>query len=326
MSLGNLNFKKEVLQAYSRIRKDIIRTSLNYSPFLSQMFDARVYIKWENEQVTGSFKFRGALNKLRSLEKREKLKGIISASTGNHGLGLSRACHLEGVKLTLFLPENAAPEKIKKLRDYKVSLKLFGLSCEKAEMHARQKARDEGQVYVSPYNDYDIVYGQGTIGVEILEDLPDVDDIIVPLGGGGLVSGIAGYLKSGNEKIRIFGVEPENSCFMAASLASGKIVEIEEKETLAEAVAGGIEPGAITFPLCQKLVDEILTVKEEDIKISLRYLFKKHKKIVEGAGALSLAGLMKKPEAFQGRRVVLIASGGNISQDLFQKIIRSTKK
>jgi len=312
MSHRNPNFKEEVLQAYSRLKKDIARTSLIYSEFLSEMFGAKVYVKWENEQVTGSFKFRGALNKLRTLEKAIKLKGIVSASTGNHGLGLSQASQLENSQLTLFLPENATSEKIKKLEKYQIFLKFFGSSCEKAEMHARQVAEEEGKVYVSPYNDYDIIYGQGTIGVEILEDLPDMDDVIVPVGGGGLISGIAGYLKSENKKIRVFGVEPENSSFMSASLAAGKIVEINEKETLADAVAGGIERGSITFPLCQKLVDEIFTVKEKDIKKSMTLLFEKHRKIVEGAGALSLAGLMKKSETFRGRKVILIASGGNI--------------
>jgi len=318
-----MDFKEKVLDAYQRIRRDIKRTSLEYSPSLSRMFGAEIFFKWENEQVTGSFKIRGALNKLRSLSPRERQKGIVSASTGNHGLALCYASEIEGVGLTLILPKTATEEKIKKLEKYGVALIFYGASCEKAEIHARQMAKERGQVYISPYNDMDIIYGQGTAGIEIIEDLSDVEALLVPVGGGGLISGIAGYGKAVNPSLKIFGVEPENSQFMIASLEAGKIVDIEEKETLADGVRGGIEPGSITFPLCQKYVDKIFAVEESLIADSMSLLYKEHKKIVEGAGALSLAGLIKEKEVFEGRRVVLIISGGNISPALFQKIVRA---
>jgi len=316
-----MDFKENISEAYERIKRDIKRTSLEYSSSLSQRLGAEVYLKWENEQLTGSFKIRGALNKIRFLSMDQKRRGIVSASTGNHGLGLSYACQLERVGLTLFLPTTASEEKSKKLSELNVSLILHGSSCEKAELHARRIAQETDRVYISPYNDWDIVFGQGTVGFEILEDLPDVDDVIVPVGGGGLISGIAGYLKYIHPKIRIFGVEPENSQFMAASIKARRIVEIEEKETLADAVAGGIEPGSITFPLCQKYVEEFLTVEESLIKSSMSLLFEEHQKIVEGAGALSLSGLMRACKTFKGRKVVLVVSGGNISQGTFNKII-----
>ncbi|MGB8951473.1 MAG: threonine/serine dehydratase [Candidatus Aminicenantales bacterium] len=315
-------FKERVDEAWERIRGEAVRTPLCFSPTLSRMWDARIFLKWENEQRTGSFKFRGALNKLLSLSDEQKRKGIFSASTGNHGLGLSLAAQMNGIELTLFLPEKAAPEKVKKLKEFKVHLNFFGSSCEKAEMHARQAAQEQGKVYVSPYNDFDIVYGQGTLGIEIFKDLPDVEAVLVPVGGGGLISGLAGYLKAVNPMIQIFGVEPANSSFMSASLTAGRIVDIEEGETLADAVAGGIEPGAITFPLCQKYVDGFLTVPEDSLEEALALLFQVHHKVVEGAGALPLAGLMETPEKFQGRRVVLLVSGGNIAGDLFLKIVR----
>jgi len=318
-----MDFKEKVLDAYERIRGDIKRTSLEYSTSLSRIFGAEIFFKWENEQVTGSFKIRGALNKLRSLSDREKQKGIVSASTGNHGLALCYASELEGVDLTLILPKSTAEEKIKKLKKYGVSLIFYGSSCEKAEIHARQMAKDRGQVYISPYNDMDIIYGQGTAGIEIIEDLPDVEALVVPVGGGGLISGIAGYCKTINTELRIFGVEPENSQFMIASLKAGRIVDIEEKGTLADAVRGGIEPGSITFPLCQRYVDKIFAVEEPLMAGSMSLVYKEHKKIVEGAGALSLAGLIKEKEIFQGRKVALIISGGNISSGLFQKIVRA---
>jgi threonine dehydratase len=320
-----MDFKENVLAAHKRIQPDIKKTPLQFSRPLSQMFGAKVYIKWENEQLTGSFKLRGALNKIRVLPADERKKGVVSASTGNHGLAISYASQLEKVDLTLFLPKNASPLKIEKLRNYPITLMFYSESCEKAEIYAREYAQKNGKIYISPYNDRDIVYGQGTLGVEIYQDLPDVKDIFVPVGGGGLISGIGGYLKALSLGIRIYGVEPVNSNFMLVSIRAKKIVEIDEKKTLADGVAGGIEPGSITFPLCQEYVDGYLTVTERLIKNSIALLYKKHRKVVEGAGALSLAGLMKAKDAFRGKKVVLVVSGGNIAPDLFQKIVHNNR-
>ena len=318
----NLEFRKRVLEAYCRIKDEIIRTPLEFSPILSRELGAQIYFKWECDQKTGSFKLRGALNKLRSLTAEQKKRGVVSASTGNHGLALSYAAELEGVPLTLFLPENAVREKVQKIEKFGVDLKSHGYSCEQAEAHARRIADESGRIYISPYNDFDIICGQGTIGIEIFEDVPDIDDILVPVGGGGLISGIGGYLKSKKPSIKIWGVEPLNSAFMKASLAAGRLVEIQEKSTLADAVAGGIEPGSVTFPLCQAYVDGIWAVSERCLQNALRRLYQAHPKIVEGAAALPLAGLMKARHRFQGRRAVLVVSGANIAADLFSKLVR----
>ena len=316
-----LDFRKRVVQASERIRHDIKRTRLEYSPALSEISGVEVYLKWENEQRTGSFKFRGALNKVRSLSSEEKRKGIVSASTGNHGLGISLAARLEGIVLTLVLPTNVSKEKRRRLEESGAEIIEYGESCEKAELRARRLAKGTGSVYISPYNDEEVICGQGTIGLEIFEDLPDAEAVLVPVGGGGLIAGIAGYLKPINNKIRIFGVEPEHSAFMIASLSAGRIVEIQEKETIADAVAGGIEPGSMTFPLCQKLLDGIITVEESVVREAMRLLYEKHQKMIEGAGALSLAGLMKERAHFQKRKIVLVASGGNISPQSFQEAV-----
>jgi threonine dehydratase len=318
----NLLFRTRVLDAYARVRDEIIRTPLEHSPILSRELGAQIYMKWECEQKTGSFKLRGALNKLRSLKAEQKKRGVVSASTGNHGLALSYAAKLDGVSLTLFLPENAVREKVQKIEKIGVDLKFHGHSCEQAEIHARRSADESGRVYISPYNDLDIIDGQGTVGIEILEDMPEVEDVLVPVGGGGLISGIGGYLKSLKPSLKIWGVEPINSAFMKASLAAGRLVEIQEKPTLADAVAGGIEPGAVTFPLCQAYVDGILAVGERCLQTALRRLYQVHAKIVEGAGALPLAGLMKARHRFQARRAVLVVSGANIAPDLFNKLVR----
>ncbi len=319
-------FQAKVLEAYGRIRGEIIRTPLEYSPVLSRELGAQIYVKWECDQKTGSFKLRGALNKLRRLPAEQKRRGVVSASTGNHGLALSYASKLEDVALTLFLPENAVREKIQMIEKYGVDLKFHGTSCEQAEIHARRIADETGRVFISPYNDYDIIHGQGTLGIEIFEDLPEVDDVLVPIGGGGLIAGIGGYLKSLKPSVKIWGVEPINSAFMKASLAAGRLVEIQEKPTLADAVAGGMEPGAVTFPLCQAYVDGILTVSENSLKNALRRLYEVHVKVVEGAGALPLAGLIKARRRFQGRKAVLVVSGGNIAADIFNKLARRKGK
>lgn len=313
-------FTNSVEKAYARIRPDIIATPLEYSPLLSLAFGPHVYFKWECAQVTGSFKFRGALNKLRTLSSARKRRGVVSASTGNHGLGVSRAARIEGVDLVLYLPENAAPDKIAKLKKAGAVLRFFGTSCEKTESYARRDAESSSRIFISPYNDLEIIHGQGTVGLEILDQLPGVEDVLVPVGGGGLIAGIAGYLKSRAPGVRVLGVEPAHSAFMKASLKAGRLVEIEEKPTLADAVAGGIEPGSVTFPLCRRYVDEILTVSEKGLTAAMRLIHEVHGKVVEGAGALALAAMMKYRARFRGRRVVLIASGGNISPGRFQSI------
>jgi threonine dehydratase len=312
----------KMIAAYGRIKSDICRTRLEFSPALSGLTGAKVYVKWENEQRTGSFKFRGALNKVRSLSLEEKKRGVVSASTGNHGLGVSLAAEMEGVALTLVLPQNVAPAKRERLEKRRAEIIIHGESCDKAEVWARRLAGETGRTFISPYNDEEIIAGQGTIGLEILEDLPAVEAAIVPVGGGGLIVGIAGCLKGTGRAIEVYGVEPLHSAFMAASLAAGHIVEISEEETIADAVAGGLEPGCITFSLCRELLDGIILVEESLIKTAMTLLLKHHQKIVEGAGALCLAGLMKDRARLAGKKVLLLASGGNIAPGVFEEAVR----
>jgi threonine dehydratase len=319
-----MDWRERIDRAYDRIRLDIHRTALVHSTSLSRLTGAEVFLKLENGQKTGSFKFRGALNKVRSLSAEEKKRGIVSASTGNHGLGISLAARLERVGLTLVLPKNIVQEKKRRLEQFGGEILQYGDSCDKAEIWARHLAGTTDRVFVSPYNDEEVIAGQGTIGLEISADLPNVAAVFVPIGGGGLASGIAAYLKSRGSATRVFGVEPVNSAFMAASLKVGKIVEIEEKETIAEALAGGIEPGAITFSLCRKWLDRIITVKETAIKKAMSLLFEEGRIVVEGAGALALAGLLEDPSGFQESPVVLVLSGGNISAQSFAEAISST--
>jgi threonine dehydratase len=317
----SIKFPDDVFAAYARIRKDIRRTPLEPADELSRATDARVLVKWENDQITGSFKLRGALNKLRVLSAEERSRGVVSASTGNHGLAIAHAARLEGVGLTLFLPRTAAAVKRAKIEALGVDIRTFGDDCGETEVHARQYAEGAGQIFVSPYNDPSIIAGQGTIGIEVLEDVPDVDDVLVAIGGGGLIAGIAGYLKAAKPGTRIVGVEPETSAFMKASVEAGRLVSIEEGETVADAVAGGMEPGAITFPLCRDLVDDILTVSEVAIVSAMDLVQRTYGRRIEGAAALPVAGMLVEPGRFRGRTVVCIASGGNIDPGRFDALV-----
>ncbi len=321
MSEAGVDFRVKVREAYERIRADIRRTPVERSEGFSRETGAEVYVKWECDQTTGSFKLRGALNKLRTLTAEERRRGVVSASTGNHGLAISRAAGLEGVELKLFLPETVAEVKRKRIEAMGVAVEVRGASCDKAEMLAREFAARSGRVFVSPYNDWDIVFGAGTVGLELDADLPRFDDVLVPVGGGGLVGGIAGFLEAVRPSARVVGVEPDTSAFMAASVAAGRLVDVEERETIADAVAGGIEPGAITFPLCRDLVAGIDVVPERLIARGLGLVERLHGRIVEGAGALPFAALLNDPGKWAGRTVVAVVSGGNIAPERFRAVI-----
>lgn len=309
-----------IREAYERIRKDIKRTPLERSEPLSRELGAEVFVKWECDQTTGSFKLRGALNKLRTLAQEDRARGVVSASTGNHGLAISHASRLEGIGLKLFLPETVADVKRTRIEALGVDVEVRGASCDRAEAIARDFAGRTGRVFVSPYNDWDIVFGAGTAGLELEAGLAGFDDVLVPVGGGGLIAGIAAYLKAVRPGVRIVGVEPETSAFMAASLAAGRLVDIEERPTIADAVAGGIEPGAITFPLCRDLVDAIEVVPEDAIVRGLAFARERHGRTIEGAGALPFAALLQAPAGRSGRRIVAFASGGNIGAERFREV------
>ena len=321
MSEARIDFAAKAGEAAERIQADIKHTPLERSEPFSRELGAEVFIKWECDQTTGSFKLRGALNKIRSLSAGEKRRGVVSASTGNHGLAISRASKLEGVALKLFLPETVAEVKKKRIEAMGVEIEVKGASCDKAEILAREFAARTGRVFVSPYNDWDIVFGAGTVGLELAADLGRFDDVLVPVGGGGLIAGIAGVLKAVRPGVRVIGVEPETSAFMASSIAAGRLVDIDERETIADAVAGGIEPGAITFPLCRDLVDAIEVVPERLIARGLARIEATHGRIVEGAGALPIAALLQSPAKWAGRTVVAVVSGANIAPERFRAIV-----
>jgi threonine dehydratase len=321
------NLNKEVLEAFERIKKYIRETPLEYSPFLSQLGDCNVFLKLENLQITGSFKLRGAMNKLFSLDESEKQNRVITASSGNHAAAFAYLLKKFGYQGKIVLPENVAPTKIESLKWYGIDLLFFGDDCVKAEEYAKKQAVEKGWLFISPYNDSKIIQGQGTIGFEIKNQLRtwekelQADCILVPVGGGGLISGIAGYLKSDTTKIEVIGCQPQNSAVMFESLKAGKILDIKSKPTISDGTAGGVENGSLTFELCQKYVDDFILLSEDEIIEAIRLILSKHYMLIEGAAALSVAAFIKHKKKFKNKSVVLVISGARIGLQNLRSVL-----
>ncbi len=319
--VDTFNLKKEAEKAERKIRKHIRKTPLEFSPFFSQTGDCEVHLKLENMQLTGSFKLRGTMNKLLSLSKKERRTILVTASSGNHGTAFAYAVKKMGLRGIIYLPGYTSKVKVEAMKYYDVVLKFFGTDCVNTEEHAIREALKNNFKYIPPYNDLKIIGGQGTIGIELKRQLEKIDAVLVPVGGGGLISGIAGYLKSLDENIEIIGCLPENSPVMYESIKAGKIIEMESKPTLSDGSAGGIEQGSITFDICKKYVNDFILVSEEEIKEAIKLVLEKHFMLIEGAGALSVASFMKAQERFKGKIVVLILSGSKISLKKLKEII-----
>ena len=317
-----MDYHEEIRHAHARIAPHILRTPLLHSRWLDDGRGGSVHLKLESEQHTGSFKARGALNKVLSMPAREKAAGLVTASTGNHGLGFARALSISGDRGTIWLPENAVPSKVEALRHYDVELAFHGRDCLETELHAKEQARKSGMAWVSPYNDPAVVAGQGTVGKEILEDLPDVDAVLATIGGGGLMGGVASWIRAEKPGVAIVGCLPENSPEMYLSVRKGEPVVLDEPmETLSDGSAGGCEPGSITFPLCRDLVDDYLLVSEAEIAGAIRWMAEKHHRIIEGAAGVALAALMKNRARFAGKTAAIVICGGNISLEKLRRIL-----
>ncbi len=324
--LDTFDLKKEAEKAERKIRKHIRETPLEYSPFLSQAGDCSVHLKLENMQLTGSFKLRGTMNKLLSLSKKERKTILVTASSGNHGTAFAYAVKKMGLRGIIYLPSYTSKVKVEAMKYYDVVLKFFGTDCVNTEVHAIKEALKNNFKYIPPYNDLSIIGGQGTVGIELRRQLEKIDAVLVPVGGGGLISGIAGYLKSLDENIEIIGCLPENSPVMYESIRAGKIIEMESKPTLSDGTAGGIERGSITFDICKKYVNDFILVSEEEIKEAIKLVLEKHFMLIEGAGALSVASFFKAKERFKGKTVVLILSGSKISLEKLKGVISTEAK
>src|SRR5712692_9942516 len=281
----------DVRHARERIASTARHTPLERSRWLSDEIERDVFLKLECFQLTGSFKLRGAMAKLSTLSENERARGVLTVSAGNHGLGVAHCCEALGIAATIVVPESASRAKVASIRRYSVTLVERGADYDAAEREARVMERETGATFVSPYNDPDVIAGQGTIGLEILEDLPDIDAIVTPVGGGGLLAGVAIAAKALNPQIKVYGVEPIASPTMTAALEAGHIVQIQEQETIADGCAGNVEAGSLTFPYIQKLVDGIILVSEDAIRNAIVSVAREDHLIIEGAAALSIAAL-----------------------------------
>jgi threonine dehydratase len=312
---------RKVYFARNLIRGLVRKTPLEYSPFLSEFCGGDVWLKLENQQLTGSFKIRGALNKLLQLSAEERIRGVITASSGNHAQGIGYSAKEIGVKSKIVVPRNTPLVKIEAIKRYGVELVVDGEEYMDAEMLARKMQRDENKTFVSAYNDIDIIAGQGTVGLEMIEDHPKLDVVLVPVGGGGLVSGVGCVLKATLNEVDVLGVQSEASPVMAESIKQGRIIEMDLDESIAEGLHGGIEEGSITFSLCNSLVDGFILVREETINEAIRLLLIRQHQVVEGAGAVGVSAIMENPERFRGRRVGILISGGNIDNHILKELV-----
>lgn len=297
------------VRARQRIRPFIYETPLIPSRAIGPQTASTVLLKAENLQLTGSFKIRGAASKMTSLPRDQQ---VITASSGNHGIGAAHAASAIGQKLTVVLPEIVKPAKLERIRAYGVEVVLHGSETGLAEQHAQQLAATEKLGYVSPYNDPEIIAGQGTIALELLEQAERIDNVFIAMGGGGLISGIGSVLKSFRPHTRVIGVSAANSAALAASIRAGRVVETEHLETLADAVAGGLDEDSVTLPLSMAVVDEVVTCSEAEIAAAMRDLLLDEHMLVEGAAALALAGFRQIAARCTGQTNVILLCGGNV--------------
>jgi len=308
-----------VENAYRKIKNDLVETPLVFCPELSAMSGAEVYLKMEQMQHTGSFKIRGVLNKIQSIDKADFNKPFVAASTGNHAAAFGLASQKFNFKGILFLPKKTSKAKLKAIEHFDIEKIFYGDNSMETEAKATAYAKEVDGVLIHPYNDLHIITGQGTLGVEIRKQLPTVDSILVPIGGGGLASGICSYFSEG-EKVETIGCQPNNASEMCDSIKQGAIVRPSTLQTIADAAAGGIEAGSATFTICKNLISRFEIVDEEAIKKAVAFVMKYHLKIIEPTAALPIAALLNSAK-YKGKNVVLVLTGKKINEQLLTEII-----
>ena len=315
MTLSSAEAAERSEQVAPKLREHLPLTPfVRYGAFSDEL-GAEVLVKSEHLQRTGSFKARGSMAKILTLTDEQRQAGVVTASTGNHGLGVGNALATLGGHGIVYLPENASPSKVAALRRLGLELRAEGNDSGVLEPKARAYAAEHDLTYVPPYNDPDIIAGQGTVAVEILEQLggEPLDAIVVAVGGGGLISGVASVLKKHLPGIRVYGASPVRDDAMAASVRAGEIVQVDAQDTLSDGTAGSVEPGSITFELCRELVDDWVLVSEDAISAALRMVIDTEHQLIEGSAAMAFAAARARRTELEGKRVAVVSCGGNIS-------------
>ena len=294
------------------------RTDMIHAPKLSQ--DCELYLKTENLQLTGSFKLRGAYYKISQLSEAQRAAGIIACSAGNHAQGVALAASRMGIKSIICMPDGAPISKVESTKALGAEVCLVKGAYDDSYAHACRLQQETGSTFIHPFNDDEVIAGQGTIGLEILDQLADVDAVICPIGGGGLISGVAYAIKTLNPGVQVYGVQAENAPSMARSVEAGEAVTLETVQTFADGIAVK-HPGDVTFEMVRKYVDQVVTVSEDEIAAAILALIEKQKLIAEGAGAVSVAAAMFHKLPIEGKKVVCIVSGGNIDVNILSRVI-----
>ena len=307
------------------LAEHIIVTPVTAMGAASESCGAEILLKCEHQQKTGSFKVRGALAKLLTLSSEQREAGVVAASTGNHGLGVAYALSVLGGNGIVCVPETAAAVKVAAIRRYGAEIRVLGRDPEHTESLARRLALDERMTYVSPYNDLDVIAGQGTIGAEIVRQAGGrpVHTVVAAVGGGGLISGVAAAVKSALPGVRVIGASPANDAAMAASVRAGAVTQVRAQPTISDGTAGGVEEGSVTLPLCTELVDEWMLVEEPDICSALRFVIDTEHQLVEGSAAVAIAAGLRAGRSSPGRTIAVVSCGANISADVLARAITS---
>jgi threonine dehydratase len=309
-----------IAAAHERIRGAVLRSPCTHSLALSRLCGADIWCKFDNLQITGSFKERGARNKLMLLSAEQRKLGVIAASAGNHALGLAYHGQQLGIQVTVVMPKWAPLIKISKCRGFGANVILHGESYDDAKKHAESLSAERSCTYISGFDDPDIINGQGTMGLEILEDVPDLDAVIVPVGGAGLISGVGTAIKAKRPQARIIGVESRNAPTLHASLQRGQVTRIDTQPTLADGLAIA-QVGGLCFDIAKGIIDSVVLVDESQIATAILRLLEIEKTVVEGAGASSLAAAMQRNLKLEGKKVVLLLCGGNIDVTVISRVI-----
>lgn len=271
------------------------------------------YLKLENLQHTGSFKFRGASNRIALLTPEQAAAGVIAASNGNHGIGVAAAAQARGIAAEIFVSSQVSPSKVRRIDAGRAKVHYAGDDPLSAELAARQAAESSGRVFISPYNDLEVMAGQGTIAVELEQQLPELDAVFVAVGGGGLIGGIGSYLKAVSPRTEIVGCWPENSPVMLRCMEAGRIVDVPEEPTLSESTAGGLETGAATLDVCRNVIDRPVLVTEHEIMNAMRLVFESEHWVIEGAAGVAVAAFLREAARWREKHAAVVICGRNVS-------------
>src|SRR5262245_44469930 len=317
------NWSQTILDARGRIRTSVLETPLESASDLFPDLPSRIFFKREDLQDTGSFKLRGATNKILSLTPHQAARGVIAASNGNHGLGVAAAARRAGIEAEVYVSSHVSSSKAARIEQMGARITRAGSDPLQAEVAARSAAEQSGKVFISPYNDHEVIAGQGTMGMELMQQVPasKLDAVFVAVGGGGLIGGIGAFLKHASPQTEVVGCWAQNSPVLHECIKAGHIIDVPEKPTLSESTAGGLEHDSVTLEVCRQVIDRSVLVAEEQILAAMRKVKEARGWLMEGAAAVALAALLGEPGRYAGKNVVVVICGGNASEEVRGKVI-----